>query len=680
MAVTAHHTFERAAVEADRRDALDAVLVAARHGAADAREALATVERIGGGDADAWVDEWTATAGVAWAAAGEALAAGHRVSAREHLLRAATYYAAALEELRRAASRVARRRCGSGSARASPAPSRCCPRRPSPSRCRTRARTLPGWFFRAPRRRPRRATAARRGRPRRRRADVARARARRRGGRASAATTGSRSTARPGRGAARTAAAQPSRLGGGARAARRRHGRARRRRRRPHGGRRPRTRRLRRAAGARARAPVRGSGASSRRSPTSRRHGCGSCRPARGRTRSGATPAALERELRLLELSRPGLHRAAAGARRAVRSRRHVERRCCVRSPPTASATTSTHPDAAPARRARGRAALAGPDGRRRRAAARPRTRSCGSPPRATPRTGTPSTTRSRRRCATRACSTGSTGHLRRPSPLVASIRAPHADPPSTGACRHRPSALRPGRSWDARASSSGSEPRGPTGTCPGVRHRGRRPASASRASRARPWRPRAGGRAWWAGCRRPAAPRRSRSAAFADLLPADVRSDDLLELMRRSAAALRGRADGRPIVIGVDDAPVARSDARRRSCCSSPARASAFVVVTVRSGEAAPDAITSLWKDAGAPRLSLQPLDEAETTELVEQALGASVEQAAARWIYESSQGNALYVRELAARRAGERQPRARPRALAPGRAARRCASRSAT
>jgi hypothetical protein len=46
-------------------------------------------------DADSWVGEWTATAGAAWAAARAARGA----SARGHYLRAATYYAAALDQV-----------------------------------------------------------------------------------------------------------------------------------------------------------------------------------------------------------------------------------------------------------------------------------------------------------------------------------------------------------------------------------------------------------------------------------------------------------------------------------------------------------------------------------------------------------------------------------------------------
>ena len=79
----------------DFRRALDLVLAASRRGAADAGEALATAARIPDGDADAWLLEWTATAGAAWAAA----RGGGAVSARSHYLRAATYYAAALSQV-----------------------------------------------------------------------------------------------------------------------------------------------------------------------------------------------------------------------------------------------------------------------------------------------------------------------------------------------------------------------------------------------------------------------------------------------------------------------------------------------------------------------------------------------------------------------------------------------------
>jgi DNA-binding NarL/FixJ family response regulator len=136
---------------------------------------------------------------------------------------------------------------------------------------------------------------------------------------------------------------------------------------------------------------------------------------------------------------------------------------------------------------------------------------------------------------------------------------------------------------------------------------------------------------------------------AFAGLLPEAVRTDDALELMRRSVDSMRRQADGRPVVLGVDDAqlldPVSAALVLHLTVTET-----AFVIVTVRSGEPCPDAIVSLWKDASAQRLELEPLSDDAVGALVEAALGGPVEQSVLRWVYETSQGNALYVRELIA------------------------------
>ena len=74
---------------------------------------------------------------------------------------------------------------------------------------------------------------------------------------------------------------------------------------------------------------------------------------------------------------------------------------------------------------------------------------------------------------------------------------------------------------------------------------------------------------------------------AFADLIPDDVRSDDTLELMRRSTEALRERAGGRRLVLGLDDAqrldPVSAALVLHLAVGGG-----AFVLATVRAGEPA--------------------------------------------------------------------------------------------
>jgi DNA-binding NarL/FixJ family response regulator len=134
---------------------------------------------------------------------------------------------------------------------------------------------------------------------------------------------------------------------------------------------------------------------------------------------------------------------------------------------------------------------------------------------------------------------------------------------------------------------------------------------------------------------------------AFAGLIPDDVRSDDPLELMRRSADALRARANGRKIVLGLDDAQLL-DPVSATLVLHLTATGHAFVLATVRADGPCPDAIMALWKDAGARRLELERLDDEAMADLVEAALGGPLEQGALRWLVETSQGNVLYVREL--------------------------------
>jgi alpha-beta hydrolase superfamily lysophospholipase len=67
----------------------------AAYGGADIGEALTTAQDIVSGDYDSWHDQWLATADKIAAEGQDQLAAGHRVSARDGLLRASNYYRAA---------------------------------------------------------------------------------------------------------------------------------------------------------------------------------------------------------------------------------------------------------------------------------------------------------------------------------------------------------------------------------------------------------------------------------------------------------------------------------------------------------------------------------------------------------------------------------------------------------
>lgn len=62
------------------------------YGGADLGEVIVTAQQVRGGDVASWHRSWKATAERVHAIGSEALAAGHRVSAREAFLRASNYY------------------------------------------------------------------------------------------------------------------------------------------------------------------------------------------------------------------------------------------------------------------------------------------------------------------------------------------------------------------------------------------------------------------------------------------------------------------------------------------------------------------------------------------------------------------------------------------------------------
>jgi DNA-binding CsgD family transcriptional regulator len=71
-------------------------------------------------------------------------------------------------------------------------------------------------------------------------------------------------------------------------------------------------------------------------------------------------------------------------------------------------------------------------------------------------------------------------------------------------------------------------------------------------------------------------------------------------------------------------------------------------VILTIRSGESPPDAITAIWKDQHLERLELQPLSPPEIAGLVAHVLGGPVDSISAERLWQYTQGNALYLRHL--------------------------------
>lgn len=71
-------------------------------------------------------------------------------------------------------------------------------------------------------------------------------------------------------------------------------------------------------------------------------------------------------------------------------------------------------------------------------------------------------------------------------------------------------------------------------------------------------------------------------------------------------------------------------------------------LVVTVRTGEDIPEAVTSLWKDDFLGRIDVEPLQERAVRRLVNLVLGGEVADTLTDELWRLSQGNVLYLRHL--------------------------------
>lgn len=120
-------------------------------GAADTGETLTTIDRVIDGDLDSWAAEWEATADRVAAIGDDCVRRGHRVSGRNALLRAATYYTACVlvvdgckePDAIRTRAFAAYRRCWEEYLRLLDNP-------PQPLEIPYEDTTMPGWFFAAP--------------------------------------------------------------------------------------------------------------------------------------------------------------------------------------------------------------------------------------------------------------------------------------------------------------------------------------------------------------------------------------------------------------------------------------------------------------------------------------------------------------------------------------------------
>lgn len=118
-------------------------------------------------------------------------------------------------------------------------------------------------------------------------------------------------------------------------------------------------------------------------------------------------------------------------------------------------------------------------------------------------------------------------------------------------------------------------------------------------------------------------------------------------QTIQATVAALRARTSTGPVLLVIDDAqhldPFSAllvhqlaSDGKVRQ------------LLTIRSGDAAPDPVPSLWKDGLAERLDLQPLSREETAALLHSVLGGPVARTSVAALWEATTGLPLLLHEV--------------------------------
>lgn len=135
---------------------------------------------------------------------------------------------------------------------------------------------------------------------------------------------------------------------------------------------------------------------------------------------------------------------------------------------------------------------------------------------------------------------------------------------------------------------------------------------------------------------------------ALAPLLPPGVIAVERgLNPLSQATLALTERAGGRPLMLVVDDAH-GLDDSSSVLLQQLAASRAAFLVVTLRTGEPAPDSIVSLWKDHDVERITVEPLTRDETHELLSMILDGEMDQGTLTDLWTKTRGNPLFLREL--------------------------------
>ena len=117
--------------------------------------------------------------------------------------------------------------------------------------------------------------------------------------------------------------------------------------------------------------------------------------------------------------------------------------------------------------------------------------------------------------------------------------------------------------------------------------------------------------------------------------------------LARRVIEALTKGAQPDRLLVFVDDAHLLDDLSALVLHQLAQSRAAA-VVLTVRTGEAAPAAVTALWKDGLLHRCDLKPLTRNEIDDLLVATLGTPPDRQCAEKLWHLTRGNVLFLRRL--------------------------------
>jgi DNA-binding CsgD family transcriptional regulator len=122
---------------------------------------------------------------------------------------------------------------------------------------------------------------------------------------------------------------------------------------------------------------------------------------------------------------------------------------------------------------------------------------------------------------------------------------------------------------------------------------------------------------------------------------------DNPLHLVSGVIEALTVVPDGRHCVVAVDDAHLL-DELSAFVLHQLVLRGRASVIVSIRSGEPVPDAVTALWKERLVALLELQALSCEDSTELLGRALDGPVDPGCAEAMWKFTGGNVLYLWHL--------------------------------